>query len=75
MDASHRYENFPLRIVMASNFVSLGIYAIGFLIVLRTGWPFALLYFAYILVLESHLSKTFRSNCQCVAPKFGATYI
>lgn len=63
MDASHRYENFPGGIVLVSNAVSLGIDILGFLILVRAGLLFAVLYLIYILILEYRLLRYSCTNC------------
>lgn len=63
MTSQRRYENFPLAIVLLANLVSLGIYLIGFFIILQWGLAFALLFLGYILVLEFRLLKYGCVNC------------
>lgn len=63
MDTSKRYDDFPLWIVLLSNLNSLLLYGLGFAIILRIGPVFALLYLAYILVLEIRLLKNHCVDC------------
>ena len=57
MEATQPYENFPLTTVIQSNFVSLANDALGFLIILKLGLTFALLFLLYLLVLEYRLLR------------------
>jgi hypothetical protein len=50
-------------IVILSNFVSLGIYGLGFLIVFRLGLVFSLFYLLFILSLEYRLLRNHCTNC------------
>ena len=63
MGIQRRYENYPLVIVLLANLVSLGIYLLGFLILLQWGLVYALLFLGYILVLEFRLLKYGCVNC------------
>lgn len=57
------YENYPVGTVILSNVVSIGIYGLGFLIVLKLGLTFALLYLLYILAFEFRLIRYHCTNC------------
>jgi hypothetical protein len=57
MATSPTYENYPIGIVIQSNIVSLGIYGLGFFIVLKLGLVFSLLFVLYILALEYRLIR------------------
>ncbi|MBN1384264.1 MAG: hypothetical protein JW983_05205 [Elusimicrobia bacterium] len=50
-----RYENYPLRIIMLSNFVSTATYAIGAFIIYQIGIIWFVLYLIYIMFLEIRL--------------------
>ena len=63
METIKRFENYPIGIVILSNFVSLGIYGLGFLIVFRVGLVFSFLYLLFILSLEYRLLKYHCTNC------------
>jgi hypothetical protein len=63
MTESSTYENFPLRIVFISNALSLSIYGLGFLIMIRLGWILSILYLIYILILEIKLIRNDCINC------------
>jgi len=63
MDTSKRYDDFPLWIFLLSSLNSLLLYGLGFAIILRIGPVFALLYLAYILVLEIRLLKNHCVDC------------
>ena len=63
METTKPYENYPMGIVIQSNIVSLSIYALGFLIVLRLGLVFSLLYMVYILALEYRLIRYHCTKC------------
>jgi hypothetical protein len=63
METIKRYENYPIGIVILSNFVSLTIYALGFLIVFRLGLAFSFLYLLYISILEYRLIRNHCPNC------------
>jgi hypothetical protein len=60
---SKSYENYPIGIVILSNFVSIAIYVLGFLIISKTGWIFAFIYLLYILILELRLIKNHCTKC------------
>ena len=63
MENLKRYESYPLWIILLSNLNALLLYGLGFAIMLRIGSVFALLYLAYILVLEIRLLKTHCVDC------------
>lgn len=63
MEAINKYENYPIGIVILSNFVSLAIYGLGFIIIFKLGLAFSLLYLLYILILEYRLIKKHCTNC------------
>ena len=63
MDTFKRYEDFPLWIVLLSNLHSFLLYGLGFAIMLRVGLVFALLYLAYIIVLEIRLLRYHCVDC------------
>ncbi len=63
METIKRFENYPIGIVIQSNFVSLGIYTLGFLVVLRVGLIFAILFLLFILSLEYRLLRYHCPNC------------
>ena len=63
METTKRFENYPIWIVTLSNFVSLAVYALGFLIIFRSGTVFSLLYLLYILILEYRLLRNHCANC------------
>jgi len=63
METTKRYENYPIGIVILSNFVSLAIYGLGFLIIFRLGLAFSFLYLFYILILEYRLIRNHCTNC------------
>jgi len=63
MVAIKHYENYPIGIVILSNFVSLAVYGIGFFIMSRLGLAFSLFYLLYIIILEYRLLKNHCTNC------------
>ena len=58
-----RYENYPVWIQLVSNSLSLAIYLIGSLIVVRLGLPWLLIYLAFLFLLEFRLLKESCINC------------
>jgi hypothetical protein len=58
-----KYENFPLRIVIISNLVSILIYTSGLVITLSLSWIAAILYVSYIMILEYRLLSKHCINC------------
>jgi hypothetical protein len=63
METSKSYENFPARIVVMSNLVSLLIYFITGFIMYQAGLIFLLLFLIYILALEFRLIRYHCVNC------------
>jgi hypothetical protein len=63
MEPVKRYENFPAWIVLVTNLFSLMVYCLGLFIMYRLGWPAALLYLVYVLVLEFRIVKLHCINC------------
>ncbi len=63
METIKSYKNYPIRIVILSNLVSLAIYVLGFLIIFRLGFVFSLLFLLYILFFEYRLIKKRCTNC------------
>ena len=63
MDTIKTYESYPIGIVIQSNFVSLGIYALGLFIVLKLGLVLSLFYLLYILALEYRLIRYHCTTC------------
>jgi hypothetical protein len=63
METTKTYEIYPLGTVIQSNLVSLGIYILGFLIILKLGLVFSLLYLLYILALEFRLIRDHCTIC------------
>ncbi len=57
------YVNYPVGIVILSNFVSLSIYALGILIIFRLGLVFSLFFLMYILLFEYRLIKKHCTGC------------
>jgi hypothetical protein len=58
-----RYEQYPLWIVLLSNFVSISIYAIGGYIIYQLGFIWLVLYLLYVLLQEVRLLKGSCTNC------------
>lgn len=63
MEITKTYDNFPLRIVILSNMVSILIYFSGFIIILRLSLVAAILYLVFILTLEFRLLSKHCVNC------------
>jgi len=57
------YENFPGSIVFLTNLLSVSIYALGILIISRTGIWFVVIYCLYCLWLEFRLLQKSCVNC------------
>jgi len=57
------FENYPYRIIIISNIVSIAIYFIGAYILYRLGIIWLLLYLIYIVGLEIRLMKRSCINC------------
>jgi hypothetical protein len=58
-----RFETYPLRIVVLSNFVSIAIYSLGFLIIFKSDAVYALFYLLYVFILELNLIKNHCTSC------------
>jgi hypothetical protein len=63
METIKTYENYPLRTVILSNLVSLTIYLLGFIIIFKAFWVFAIIYLGYIFALEIRLIKNHCTGC------------
>jgi hypothetical protein len=63
METIKRYENYPIGIVLLSNFVSLAIYVLGLLIMFRLWWAISSLYLIYVFILEYRILKKHCTNC------------
>lgn len=63
METLKRFETYPLRIVVLSNFVSISIYSLGFLIILKSDLVYALFYLLFVLILELNLIKNHCISC------------
>ena len=63
MEITKTYDNFPLRIVILSNSVSILIYLSGFMITLSLSWIAAILYLVFIMALEFRLLSKHCVNC------------
>ncbi len=63
METTHSFENFPIRIVLLSNLLSLSIYGLGIFIINRLGWAFSLLYLFYIFIFEYRLLRFHCTKC------------
>jgi hypothetical protein len=63
METIKKYEHYPAGTVILSNFVSIAIYTIGFLIILKAGLLLAIAYLSYILILEIRLLKYHCTSC------------
>jgi len=63
MNTVKSYINYPISIVILSNFVSLIIYGSGLLIISRLGLIFSAIYLIYILALEYRLIRYHCVNC------------
>ncbi|HEY4787304.1 MAG TPA: hypothetical protein VIH57_14695 [Bacteroidales bacterium] len=63
MEIAKRYENYPLWIVILSNLNTLGIYALGIVIMLQAGGIVSLLYLVYVLLLEFRLIRYHCTSC------------
>jgi hypothetical protein len=63
METIKRFETYPFRIVVLSNFVSISIYSLGFLIILKSDLVYALFYLLFVLILELNLIKNHCINC------------
>ncbi|HEY3389507.1 MAG TPA: hypothetical protein VGK38_08060 [Prolixibacteraceae bacterium] len=63
METVKSYENYPIGVVILSNLVSLSIYGLGFIIVVRLGLIVSLLYVTYISIFEYRLLRYHCVNC------------
>ena len=63
MQESVCYENYPLRIVILSNLLSVSVYVIGLYLVSLAGIVWAFLYLIYIALLEIRLLGWHCNNC------------
>ncbi len=63
MIESIAYDNYPWRIIVLSNAVSLSIYGLGFAIMVQSGWIISFLYTAYILFFEYRLLSSHCIHC------------
>lgn len=60
---NHCNENYPLKIVVLSNLLSISIYITSAFIIYQIGWLYSTLYVIYCLILEIRLLKTGCVNC------------
>ena len=63
MEKVKAYENYPIWIVILSNLVSLSIYRLGFIIMIRLGLIISILYLVYIAILEYRLIRYHCVDC------------
>lgn len=63
METTGTYENFPVRIVILSNLVSVLIYISGLIITVRLSWIAVGFYLAFILAFEYRLLSKHCVNC------------
>jgi hypothetical protein len=63
METSKTYDNYPMGTVIQSNIVLLGIYVLGFLIIMKLGLVFSLFYMLYFLALEYRLLRYHCTIC------------
>jgi hypothetical protein len=63
METTKKHDNYPVWMVMVSNMVSVLIYALGFIVMLRLGLLFAVLYLMYVVVLEYRVTRYHCINC------------
>ncbi|MFW5656622.1 MAG: hypothetical protein ACOC31_01555 [Bacteroidota bacterium] len=63
MKSATPYENYPLKIVLIANLSSLLIYTVGFYVLFKVHWIWALAYLAYVFFLEFRLLGTGCINC------------
>jgi hypothetical protein len=63
METVKTYENYPVWILMLSNFVSIAIYVLGFLILSKIGWLFSILYLIFVFALEYRLISQHCTEC------------
>jgi hypothetical protein len=63
MEQQKSYDNYPIWIVVISNFVSLSIYFIGSVLIYQIGLLWLVFYVGYIFILELRLLKGHCVNC------------
>jgi hypothetical protein len=63
METTKVYENFPARIVIASNFVTLSIWGLGCFVMFQAGLIYLVLFLIYFLALEYRLLGSHCINC------------
>ena len=63
METVKGHENYPFWVVILSNLVSLSIYGLGFIIIIRLGLIVSFLYLIYALILEYRLIRYHCANC------------
>jgi hypothetical protein len=52
MDTTNKYDQYPVWIVLITNLFSLLVYGLGFLIMFSWTWLAAILYLAFVIILE-----------------------
>lgn len=57
------YENFPLKTVVISNMLSIGIYVSGLIVMVYVGWIIALIFLIYLLSLEFRVIRFHCVHC------------
>ena len=63
METIKTYENYPVWILILSDFVSLAIYVSGFIIMSQIGWIVSILYLFYIFALEYRVISRHCTEC------------
>jgi hypothetical protein len=63
METVKRYENYPIWVVILSNLVSIGIYGLGFLIMIRLGLLVSILYLIYVSIFEYRVTRYHCIHC------------
>lgn len=63
METAKSYENYPIWIVILSNLLSLLIYGLGFIIMIRLGIIISILYLIYVSIFEFRLVRYHCVNC------------
>lgn len=63
METGNSFDNYPVRIVILSNLVSLAIYGLGFFIIFKLGWIFSICYLFYVLIFEYRLLRYHCTTC------------
>lgn len=71
METSKCYGNYPLKTVFLTNLCSLGIYGLGFYIIMQAGKIISILYLLYILMLEFRLLRYHCTNCYYYGKRCG----